>query len=207
MEQVDLLLRVRQATRSQHEGLEAQLPFTETLDQQFYQERLVLFLGLFEPLEQALAELSLPPELESAKRHRSHLLVQDLVAIGVAHEIIERLPRCKEIPALRGTASALGCMYVLEGSTLGGQVISKIVYERLGLAERSGCSFFHSYGPDVGNMWRKFCDIVREHVVTPEAQQDFIAAAQSTFATFHAWLEAKNARFARERKVSTLLGS
>ena len=196
MNKTDLLQLVRAETRVHHQQLEAQLPFDETLSLQRYQELLAKFWGLFYPLETALTKVDLADSLEVRKRQRSPLLVRDLFATGLTSRQVSRLPRCAALPQLENTAQALGCMYVLEGSRLGGQYISKLVWERLGLTEKSGCSFFSSDGADVGSMWRKFCGIVRESVLSPRERDEFVVAADSTFSAFLRWLGRSDAKLA-----------
>lgn len=200
----DLLSRVRQESRNQHQQLESLLPFNEALTLERYRELLIGFWGLFDPLEKALEAADIPDELDVRARHRSPLLLQDLVAVGTSAERMASLPRCENIPALNTKAKALGCMYVLEGSRLGGQYVSKLIKERLGLTEHSGCAFFSSDGAEVSNIWRKFCEVAREQTVTPEQQEEFIAAAKCTFSTFIDWIGKQQDLYREHERVSML---
>ena len=123
MTETDLLLLVRAETRAHHQHLEAQLPFDERLSLARYQELLAKFWGLFDPLEAALANLDLAESLEVRKRQRSALLIRDLLATGLTSKQLSALPRCDEVPRLNTSARGLGCMYVIEGSRLGGQLV------------------------------------------------------------------------------------
>ena len=51
----------------------------------------------------------------------------------------------------------MGCLYVLEGATLGGVVIRRHPEQKLRLGPDNGAAFFHAYGPDTGRRWREFC--------------------------------------------------
>ncbi len=186
----DLLAWARQATHHQHELLEASLGLSDaTLTRETYRLLLAGFLGLFEPIENALTQLSLPTSLEREKRKRTPALVMDLLALGLNPSEIRSLPRCADIPSLATQATALGTMYVLEGSTLGGQYLARIVEQRLGVTSEAGCAFFYSYGGEVATMWKRFGAVVRESVVAADNQRQFVEAAQSTFALFQAWME------------------
>jgi heme oxygenase len=78
-------------------------------------------------------------------------------------------------------------LYVTEGATLGGQIISRHLEQTLGLSARRGAAFFGSYGLQVGAMWRTFCAILQTQ--TPVDQEDAaIAAARQTFIAIHQWL-------------------
>jgi heme oxygenase len=50
---------------------------------------------------------------------------------------------------------AVGCLYVLEGATLGGQFISRHL-ATLGIGPANGGLFFHGYGAKTGEMWKSF---------------------------------------------------
>jgi len=61
------------------------------------------------------------PDYES--RRKLPLLSQDLVALGASAEELDRLPRCQGLPACDEPAAAMGYLYVMEGATLGGQML------------------------------------------------------------------------------------
>lgn len=52
--------------------------------------------------------------------------------------------------------AALGCMYVLEGSTLGSQILSRSFRERFDIGRHNGGAYFHGYGELTGKMWKRF---------------------------------------------------
>jgi len=83
--------------------------------------------------------------------------------------------------------AALGTLYVTEGATLGGQLISRQLERHLGLCDGRGYAFFQSYGSGIGVMWRRFLAELRRHD-TPEMRPAIIAGAIDTFATFEHWL-------------------
>jgi heme oxygenase len=47
-------------------------------------------------------------------------------------------------------------LYVLEGSTLGGQILTRQIHDQLGFTPEYGCQFFSRYGPRVYEMWKTF---------------------------------------------------
>jgi heme oxygenase len=80
-----------------------------------------------------------------------------------------------------------GGLYVTEGATLGGQIISRQLEQMLGLSARRGAAFFTSYGLQVGSMWRSFCATLQAH--TPAEKEDLVVdAAKQTFVCMHQWL-------------------
>jgi heme oxygenase len=82
-------------------------------------------------------------------------------------------------------------MYVLEGSTLGGQVLKRAMAERLGVGADSGAAFFDVYGPLTGTHWRSFLARLAEASLPPAALTCSVHAAVATFMRFEQWLEAR----------------
>jgi heme oxygenase len=188
MEKTDLLSVVRAETHQQHQQLESVLPLSNpSLSAEDYKEVLKVFLGIFEPLEHALRHVELPGDLEFEKRTRTKLLKDDLQALGLTAAEISAIPRFEGLSAFPSPAHAMGVMYVLEGSTLGGQHVTRLLHDRIGLNADSGCSFFSSHGRDVGSMWKKFCEVVRHEVVVTRDREEFVNAAKWTFSSFEMW--------------------
>jgi heme oxygenase len=86
-------------------------------------------------------------------RQRRPLLELDLEWFGVAEKNDGRpmLPEMNSLPGLLGT------MYVMEGSTLGGQLIARHVEVALHLGDGQGSSYFRGHGSQTGPMWKEFC--------------------------------------------------
>lgn len=95
---------------------------------------------------------------------------------------------------LANSSAALGAVYVVEGATLGGQVIARQVIPALALSSERGCRFFTGYGPETGERWRETRDAIETHLASrdvPEAANGTIAAARMTFALIDASLRAR----------------
>ena len=82
------------------------------------------------------------PPLGFPLRARSELIESDLLALGLSRRELAELPRCADLPRLSCPEDLAGCLYVLEGACLGGQVIAPVLHRRLGVAKGSGASFF-----------------------------------------------------------------
>ncbi len=87
------------------------------------------------------------------------------------------------LPSLETPAQALGSMYVLEGSSLGGQILSRHFEKTLGVRPDSGCRYLSAYGSDTGVMWKIFCEVL-ESRPTAEVPQMTLAAVE-TFQILH----------------------
>jgi heme oxygenase len=87
----------------------------------------------------------------------------------------------------------LGALYVFEGATLGGQLISRHLEEKLGLRDGAGYRYYRSYGPDVGRRWQEFRALLQEHATTG-SDDAIVASAADTFERLHAWCTAVHDR-------------
>ena len=117
------------------------------------------------------------------RRSRADALLQDMEAAGIplpAPEI------CRDLPVIDTYGKALGALYVMEGSTLGGRIIAEILARQLGSAK---ClSYFSSYGNETAGMWQSFKDLL-DGPATLAFKEDILSSAVSTFLTFKTWIE------------------
>jgi heme oxygenase (biliverdin-IX-beta and delta-forming) len=184
-----LLARIRSETRPFHERLERQMILMRPdLSLARYRDVLEAFHGFYKPWEAAIFPLldsALPASL--ASRRKLPLLEEDIRALGGSPESVAC---CPDLPSTGDLALALGSMYVLEGSTLGGQIISRHLARRFCFPKQGGCRFFTAYGPETGRMWREFGAIL-ENQSGPEFDDQAVSSACATFAKFHAWFAKK----------------
>ncbi|UOQ53956.1 biliverdin-producing heme oxygenase [Hymenobacter cellulosivorans] len=177
-----ILQLLRTETRPYHDALE-QNEFNRALQEgtvtvTVVQRFLAKMYGFLVPYEARLRAQDLGPEWQIDQRLRAHLIPQDL---GVAPE---SLPVCPSMPALTTWPQLLGSMYVLEGSTLGGQVLAR----QLAKAGIEGRTYFMGNGEQTGPLWKSFCQLLAE-AATEDNQAQIVASAASTFQTLHAWIE------------------
>jgi len=147
------------------------------------------FYGFYAPLELRMAQV---PSLNAAcpdypKRRKTARLEQDLCKLGLSADAVAKLPRCTELPAINTEADALGSLYVTEGATLGGAIISRHVSAVLGITAETGCAFFLSYGDERGSMWKGLSEILNNISEEPN-KLAVIQSACATFQTFDTWL-------------------
>ncbi|MBF0596245.1 biliverdin-producing heme oxygenase [Faecalibacter rhinopitheci] len=77
---------------------------------------------------------------------------------------------------LNNRAEALGALYVIEGSMLGGMVIAKQLKKYPEL-ENSNFNYFGHYGQDIGPIWKAFVAYLNEQIVTDEDKADILKGA------------------------------
>lgn len=115
-------------------------------------------------------------------------MVRDLEFLGLSSRDIEELPRCQKVPLSQTFAQALGCTYVLEGSTLDGQVITRHLRRELGVEIEGASAFFASYGAEVGPMWREFVAVLEAYPFDEAQQNALVKSACDTFEALDEWL-------------------
>lgn len=130
---------------------------------------------LHAPLERALAAW-LPPDWVAQRLRKAAWLRRDLRALGVPDDAAEA-----EITPVASWAEALGVLYVLEGGTLGLQVVRKRLQADHPALHAAG-RFMVGYGPDTGRQWRAFVQVLEQ--LPPAQWPAAVGAARSTFASF-----------------------
>jgi len=178
-----ILQRLRAETRPYHDALE-QNRFNQeltagTLTPEATEHFLAKMYGFLKPYENHLRQQPLPPDWQVTQRLRAHLILQDLPATDGA----AALPLAPNFPALHTWPQLLGAMYVLEGSTLGGQVITRQL-ARAGITART---YFNGYGEQTGPMWKSFCRLLTA-AATPENEDEIVQSASQTFQQLEAWI-------------------
>jgi heme oxygenase (biliverdin-IX-beta and delta-forming) len=186
----DLMLALREKTRIYHTALETVLDVSARCTSVIsYRTLLAQFYGFYRPMEERLHDF---PEWAALgfpllERRKLPLLTQDLQALGMSETDLENLPVCNDLPVLTKFASAMGCLYVIEGSTLGSQYVSRLLQERLRLDARNGGAFFYGYGDRTGIMWKAFGGFANNWVASQPTEDDVIYAATETFKALERW--------------------
>ena len=182
------LNELRSGTQTLHVALEKRLPFfCDTLDLERYKRLLSAYYGFYHELEDRLQHSPLmTPGFDLHARLKTPALHRDMQALGVN---TQSLALCDTLPVLSSPASVLGVLYVLEGATLGGNVLRKQMSERLGLDAHNGCAFLYVYGEATGRQWKAFMDFLGSVPLDAQARGEAVQAACSTFSCFEQWLE------------------
>jgi heme oxygenase len=182
--------RLKQETEADHHNVEGAVPLMhQGLNIAEYVQCLQRIYGVVTAWEERAAAIApewLRPTLLA--RQRRPLLEQDLAWFGVTEEDDRRptLPEMNTLPSLFGT------MYVMEGSTLGGQFIARHVEAALHLSEGRGNSYFRGHGSQTGPLWKEFTEMLTLRI--PDQQTDaVVVSAKAMFSTFGTWMQRKSA--------------
>ena len=183
--------RLRQVTAELHRSAERHFGLeSRAWDQRAYRAMLERLWGFYAPLENALMRLDWRRcAIRMEVRCKRAWLESDLVSLGAAPEDLSRLEACGALPCLEDVPEGLGALYVVEGSTLGGQVILRTLQDILDISPRAGGLFFSSYGRGTGAMWRDYLDVMEDVARTPRAAHAIERAAVETFAAFDHWMD------------------
>ena len=180
---------LRDATRELHEDAEqtlAPLLVGDAVTLASVRAALRALYGFHAPLEARLgAAAAAPfPAMDRAAR-----IARDLAALGDGPGDIAGLPRCADLPVVDGAASAAGCLYVIEGAQLGGQVIARELAGRLGIGPANGAGFFAGDGAAaVAARWRLVLRWIEAVGAAPGRAAEMVRSARATFDSLSRWL-------------------
>lgn len=185
---VPVLARLRDGTRDLHAAAESTMSYLgSTVDETGYRTFLERWYGFHVVLEPRLgAWHRREAVLDWDRRRKLPLLEADLGALGLDRQARLGLPRCPRVPTVSTTARALGALYVVEGSTLGGRVLR----DRLRDAPLPpGCfRFLSCYGTQTGRRWRGYRTATMSWVGDDGARADAVlSAARAAFTALVAW--------------------
>jgi heme oxygenase len=183
-------LRLRQATQNLHSRVEQHIGLVDRVwKPETYSLLLQAMRGMHVPLERRLTSIDWSgTAIVMSDRCKTPWLDSDLAHFGFDGKAIADLIQCSDLPVCDNVSGGLGVLYVLEGSTLGGQVILHSLQTQLGISAQAGGRFFAGYGSMAGAQWRGYlAELERVGTSPPEAAQIEQAALQ-TFAAFERWL-------------------
>jgi len=184
----DIMAVLRQRTREEHQAIEQALGLVDPdLTVADYTRIIGICYGFWRPLEEKLAAVEglKNSGYDLAAREKTSLLRSDWHALA-AHEL-SGLAVCSELPDVTSVAAAFGCLNVIEGATLGGQVISRHLQMRLGITPSTGAAFFHGYGKDTASMWKAFGAALGALARTPGSHEPIVESAIATFRALRFW--------------------
>lgn len=178
---------LKAGTKQVHMGLEkklvAQIKKIITIDD--YVQLLKLMYGYYKPLQEKISIHLTPPGGDFFSLRTADCILHDL--FDLQHTWNNHIPVCTRTPEVSTPASSLGALYVTEGSTLGGQIITKMIAKQLKLSSVKGFSFFNAYGPDTYKKWESFKRLLN-HPREENEKKEMMMAAIETFSTFNKWI-------------------
>lgn len=179
-------LRLKAATRGSHDALDKRIMAGDIFGSRLRFARFLRVQYQFHSVVDALYasdELTtVLPDLDG--RRRLQKIAQDLSDLG------QPLPPVPAISPLVGAPlpTALGWLYVAEGSHLGGAVLFKMA-ARLGLDAGFGARHLAAHPDGVARHWRQFTSALDTQALMPEQERQVIEAADEAFRSVHRYVE------------------
>lgn len=180
---------LRQATAAVHERLHHVPVFAALaaggLDRAEYASLLGRLYGFHAPFEAAVERAG--PPVPPGRWRRAHLLRSDMTALGRSEATIERLPRYAVPGGVWSPARAMGCLYVIEGSTLGGRQLARRLDHLLPAGDMAGRAFLMAGTGRDHVRWRDFCEALDACGADAASRAEMVAGAVEAFHCFEAW--------------------
>lgn len=180
----DFLQQLRATTAKQHSELEAtELSanlLKEDVTTDLYMKYLVHMRDVIAYMETKVFPMLTHLLPDIANRYKLPAIDSDIKELSrhVPEPIVKPLGDVKDCDTV---AEAMGYMYVIEGSTLGGRMLLKHVRDTLGFDETKGGRFFAGYGADTGMMWKNFLAVLTGYVVAHGCEEEVIRGANQAF--------------------------
>jgi len=175
-----LSTKIKEATKTPHQEVEKKvvLRIKAIRSEADYADLLKHFYAYFNAVEQAIAPYittSILPDL--AERRNASYIKADIEAL---EGTVDELPFALA-PEINNPLQALGALYVLEGSIMGGPYIVQML-QKGGLTK--GFSFFSGYGEASGQKWGAFTAVLNALPQNELEEAQALEAAHETFARF-----------------------
>jgi heme oxygenase len=180
---------IKEATLQYHQQTEKILvgKMKAMRSKQDYVELLNDFYGYFGGLEKQIERyVNASNMADFEDRRKTAAIAVDIASMG-GH--IPAIAKVNELPVIDNYLKAFGALYVIEGSTLGGKIISKMVQQHLRVEGTDGLSFFNGYGDSTHKMWESFKQVLNDTPANAHEEAIVTDAANETFLKFKNWLE------------------
>jgi heme oxygenase len=178
---------IKNETKTHHQALEVmmvrQLKSMRSITD--YTDILEIFYSYFGGLEQRI-KANLQKGFTIDERRKAGDLAADLTHFGAS---IPELAKENDLPEIENHLQAIGALYVIEGSTLGGKYISQMISKQLEQADDAGLSFFNGYGENTMAMWSDFQEYMNKQAKDAAEEAEIVSAANETFVKFKHWME------------------
>lgn len=148
---------LRQATRALHHRIDHHPLLTPLVRQELTLAHYLRILEFFQRFYEAVQ----PVLEETIRRFGCDYPLGDRLAwlnadFADLHHCNSLPPLGMEVPPLNRRPELVGWLYVIEGSTQGGQVIARQLQVSLQLTASQGARFFNGWGEDTARHWRDF---------------------------------------------------
>ncbi|MBN8788578.1 MAG: biliverdin-producing heme oxygenase [Terrimonas sp.] len=178
--------KLKEKTKQAHLSLEKKMVgyIKKVASGKDYEKLLRLFYGYYAPLEPLLNKYinnNIVPAYN--QRRKSDTILKDINTISSG---AINFRKCGNLPQVNDVIEALGVLYVMEGSTMGGTIIAKMLNKQAAIPPES-LTFFNGYGEDNLPMWQSFIAAVNERAANNE--EKIVKSANDTFSKMEEWCD------------------
>ncbi|MNX07167.1 Heme oxygenase [compost metagenome] len=179
---------LRTETAANHKALESLMFVNEimnnTLSVEQYKKLLTINYIIHQKLENELSNMldaDIAAELDMNSRLKLTALEKDLNYWQIDNLTLPGLDFELFVPQ-KNTGEVLGGLYVLEGATLGGNVIKRhILANKHFKGHEEGLNYYGVYGEELSEKWKTFVSVLNKRV----AEADYEACIKSANLTFN----------------------
>jgi heme oxygenase len=179
--------RLKTFTTSSHQKLEKSvLRLIHTLQtSKDYSYLLGLFYSYFGGLERLIEPRDIEKYLpDYDERRKVKLISEDLLALRFPNP---EICQGNQLPVIDSSFRALGVLYVMEGSTLGGVYIVKMIQKKISVKENI-FHFFSGYGDRNPLMWNRFKNALDHSTADENDVALILSGAEDAFHSFYEWI-------------------
>ncbi|WP_458460099.1 biliverdin-producing heme oxygenase [Paenibacillus sp.] len=194
MTATNIMERLKSETAHYHRQVEqntyAKAIMNQTVSIEEYKKYLEKFYGFLKPLEDQAVQQPFWGDtgLDMEIRGKAGLLEKDLRNLGASEEEISQLPLCEELPDISTPARLFGYLYVIEGSTNGGQIMTKRLSQFLPIEADRGLEYFNAYGTETRTRWSEFAELLQQSISSTEDHDVMVHTASETFRLLDQWI-------------------
>jgi heme oxygenase (biliverdin-IX-beta and delta-forming) len=178
---VDFLDKLKNHTAPAHKKLESLSVSASILSPNMKIDEYCHYLSLMYDVHNNTQEIVFPLLTavisDLKEREKTQLIHQDLSYLNYTKKNTASVFRNENITV----PFALGILYVIEGSTLGGRFILKNVETIPGLDQQHGVSYFTGYGNQTGSYWKTFLNLLTAYEEQNNCQNEIIEGAVYAF--------------------------
>lgn len=179
---------LRAETAENHKTLESLMFVNEIMNNSLsidqYKKLLTINYIIHQKLENTLANMldtAIAEQLEMKSRLKLTALEEDLKYWNIDSLTLPGLDFELFVPE-KNTAEVLGALYVLEGATLGGNVIKRHILANPNFKDHEGgLNYYGVYGDELSTKWKIFVSVINQTV----AEADYKRCINSANLTFN----------------------
>jgi heme oxygenase (biliverdin-IX-beta and delta-forming) len=182
--------KLRESTAQIHKELDTWLMpvFRQVNDTGKYEQLLKAFYEYYAPvMEMISGEIDTRYLPDFTQRRKPALILNDLDSINKQNAFPMQVPA--KLPVITNASEAFGALYVLEGSTLGGVFLSRMLAENMKIDEKNGLSFFYGYGKESREKWNVFIEQINLFAAEKGDEALIVNTAGDTFKYFKKHLQ------------------